>query len=461
MPMRIHTFWSARWPLLLLIVVLFCEAGWLVYIAPTDVTHYACYGVTFWLGGSGTSLLPPAWCAFLPSASLASPLHMLPLEYPPLTLVAFSLPLLAPLPYYTLSFALLMSLVVAVIYWLLAQTDFPQAAPVFLLYLLLGAVVVAQERFDLLPALCTLVCLLAATRDRWTTAYIALALGVLLKFYPIVMLPALFLAEQRAYSVQKELTALSTSWVRRTWREVQRWRWRNSLLAVVLIVLVMGAFALLNFNDAILSPLSYFLQRPPQIESLASSFIWVASHAGVSYRIDFSFGSLNLESSTVRLISPVETLLTLVGLLGVYWLQGRRSIDLAQALVALVCVLIVTGKVFSPQYLIWLFPLLAYSFASGRIGRLWMYGWAAISLLTTFIYLFYYSHLANVSTAPTIVQTLPGFFAVVALRNLLLACVVLAFFANWWHVRSGASTYKLAGSGGAQIPIHGCGNGNR
>ncbi len=474
-----------RWSLLCaLLALLFCEAAWLTFLTPGegDLVHYACYGLTFWLGSHGASLLPQAYCSFLqpnPSQPITfqPALHMLPLEYPPLTILLFSLPLLAPLPYYAFVFALLMTLSAGLVYWSLLHSEAHKAAPVFLLYLLLGTAGVFQERFDLLPAACTLLCLLAAERGRWRAAYIALAFGVLLKLYPIVMLPALFLAEQRAWlnntlqirgpiPLKKEKGA-ATLQIRgpiplkkeKGAAEVRRsrtsaapfsffrgmgplnalsWNWRNCLLCVGLILVVMGGFALINFQDAILSPLTYFLNRPPQIESLAGSLIWLGGHFGAPYSLGFTFGSLNINSSLARLISPVDTLLTGLGLLAVYWLQWRRRIDFAQALVGLVCVLIVTGKVFSPQYLIWLIPLLAYIFARGQTNRLWMLAWAAISLLTTFIYIFYYSRLPDPQTAVRIIQTLPGFFELVALRNLLLAVTVLAYICGWWGVRTGA-----------------------
>lgn len=434
-----------RWPLLLLLVaVVFCEAAWLTYLTSgeADLAHYECYGLTFWLGSHGANLLPQTYCSFLPQSSQPA-LHMLPLEYPPLTLLLFSLPLLTPLPLYTLVFALLMTSCAGLIYWLLDRSGARQAAPLFLLYLLLGAAGVFQERFDLLPAACTLLCLLFARRERWLAAYLALALGVLLKLYPLVMLPALFLAEQQArlnaaahsHSAQTQQVEQG-SLFQRAWRDIARWNWRNCLLCVALLIGVMGSFALLNFQDAILSPLTYFLNRPPQIESLLASAIWLGGHFGAPYTLNFTFGSLNIvNSDLVRLLAPVNTLLTLVGVLALYWLQWRKRIDLGQSLVGLVCVLIVTGKVFSPQYLIWLIPLLAYVAARGQTNRLWLFAWAAISLLTTFIYLFYYSRLPDPQTASSVILTLPGFFELVALRNLLLAVTVLAYLCGWWGTR--------------------------
>lgn len=422
--------------LLLLIVAVFCETVWLVALTAkeADLVHYQCYGLAFWLGshGAGASL-PPAECAFLISSTPQPAFHMLPVEYPPLTVLLFSLPLLAPLPAYALVFALLMTLVAGLIYWLLEHSDARKAAPIFLLYLLLGAAGVFQERFDLLPAACTLICVLAAERERWRAAYAALALGTLLKFYPIVMLPALFLAEQRAWWIKQGGTS-----DQREFRPagVRGWRWSNALLFVGLLVVVMGSFARLNTQEAIISPLQYLLARPTQIESLAGSVLWAGGHFGASPSIFFNFGSLNIDSELARLISPVDMLLSVTGVLCVFWLQWRRHIDFAQAAVGLLCILMTTGKVFSPQYLIWLIPLLAYVYAHGKVSRAWMIHWAVICALTTFIYIFYYSRLTDPLTDAQVVRTLGGFFELVALRNLLLLGATVAFLCGWWQTRA-------------------------
>jgi len=152
----------------------------------------------------------------------------------------------------------------------------------------------------------------------------------------------------------------------------------------------------------------------------------------IPYVLSFIFGSLNISSALIRFMSPGNTLLTVAGLLAIYWLHLRKRIDLAQSFVGLIGFLIATGKVFSPQYLIWLIPLLACIAARRQTSRLWLLAWAAISLLTTFIYLVYYSQMPNPQVALRIVQDLPGFFELVALRNLLLLATVLASICGWW-----------------------------
>src|SRR5579871_2927476 len=203
----------------LLLTFLCYEAAWQIYLAPTDVTRYQCYALTFWFGKRAITWLPAGQCAFLPGSAPQSAFHLLPLEYPPLTVLLFSLPLLAPFPYYSLAFALLMLLIVGIVHWLLNRFHSQQAAWRLLLYLGLGASVLVQVRFDLLPAAFMLLCLIAADRKRWGIAYSALAIGVLLKLYPLIALPALFIAEQRATGALASLSiagaAESQSWLLR------------------------------------------------------------------------------------------------------------------------------------------------------------------------------------------------------------------------------------------------------
>jgi len=73
----------------------------------------------------------------------------LPFEYPPLTVLVFSLPLLVPLSFYLVAFVLLMIAVTIVIYWLLQRYGPSGSALIFALYLLVGVPALALVRFDL------------------------------------------------------------------------------------------------------------------------------------------------------------------------------------------------------------------------------------------------------------------------------------------------------------------------
>jgi hypothetical protein len=412
---------------------MFCGASWQVFWSNTDPARYQCYALTFWLGSDTTALLPPNQCSFLHTAVPQAAFHMLPLEYPPLTLLPFSLPLLAPLPYYQMAFAILMALTSMLIYWTLLKCGPHNAALVFALYLLIGAVAFAPGRFDLLPAAFTLLCLIAAERGHWASAYVALAFGTLFKLYPIILLPVLFLAEQQLQGHMKMptppfslLRLPGQLWY--TLQEMKRWRWRNCGVFFTIVLGITGFFALLNFQGAVTSQVSYFAQRPIQVEASGSTLLWLAQGAGIPLQIVYTYGSLNIMSKLDGMISQISMVLLAIGYIAVLWMQWRGKLDLIQASIAVTLVFIATGKVFSPQYLIWLMPLLAYA---GAFDTFWLLTWSAISLLTTLIYGYFYTRPIN----PLLIPYTHGFVEAVTLRNVLFIFVTLAYLFNWFKIR--------------------------
>ncbi|MGH2506653.1 MAG: glycosyltransferase 87 family protein, partial [Ktedonobacteraceae bacterium] len=423
-------------PLVAAIILLFCGVSQQIFQTYSDALRYQCYARLFWHGSQGIQQLPDIQCSFLTQFNLPAggvpPFHVLPFEYPPFTLSIFSLPLILPLPYYQIVFAVLMACVALGVYWLLLRYG-PQGSSVaYALYLVLGAWATAEGRFDLVPAGLTLLAVIAAERRRWTLAYIALALGSLLKIYPILLLPALFLAEQiTAERISRPPQSLTLKTLPgEIWHALcgaRRWRWRNALLFFGLILGVSGIFAVINFQGAVISQLSYFAGRPVEIESTGSTVLWLATLIGHPANVVYTFGSVNIDSDLDDFVALAFDLLFLCGVAWTILWQWRGRFDLAQAFIALLLVFMATGKVLSPQYLIWLIPLLAYS---GAFNRLWLILWGSVCLLTTIIYPFLFSQVVDV----TQLATVPGFIEIVSLRNILLILVTLAFFFNWWSL---------------------------
>ncbi|GAC1389168.1 MAG: hypothetical protein NVS4B11_01110 [Ktedonobacteraceae bacterium] len=420
-------------PITFVVIIMFIAASWEVFIPTTDPARYQCYALTFWFGSNGAHLLPPQQCSFLSNMGIKPPFHLLPLEYPPLTLVPFSLALLAPISYYQLVFAFLMALTAVLIYWLLLRYGPRGAGLIFTLYLLGGAVATAHVRFDLLPAALTLISLIAAERRHWTSAYVALAFGVLLKIYPILLLPALFIAEQQAdkrfYIPTQSLSlAILPRYLWDTLRGIRLWRWKNCLLFFGVLGGVTAAFALLNFQGAIMNQLLYFAQRPVQIESSGSTILWFTKLFGVPLNITNEFGSINITNSFSAIVSLLSTLLLVVGFAYCLLQQWCGKMDIVQTGVALIFVFIATGKVFSPQYIIWLIPLLAYV---GAFDAFWCFFWGPAAVLTTIIFAYFYTRPVDPLTIPLT----PGFFQVIAIRNMFFVLVTLAYLFNWFNVR--------------------------
>lgn len=430
-------------PIIIVSILMFGGTSWEIFWLSTDPARYQCYALTFWLGSNATQLLPAGQCSFLHISTLAQPpFHMLPLEYPPLTLALFSLPLLVPLPYYQLIFAVLMALTAVLIYWLLLRHGPRGAALAFALYMLIGVLATAEGRFDLVPAALTLLCLIAAERKHWTSAYVALAFGFLLKIYPILLLPALFIAEQqdtqRFYIPPKSLTIKSLPgalW--RTLLNIHHWRWKNTLVFFSIILGVTAFFALFSFQGAVVSQWDYFVNRPLQVESTGSMLLWLGTTLGFPVHIEFTYGSVNMVSVLGGAVTLLFEVLFVLGYMYTLLLQWCRKLNLVQACIALLLVFIVTSKVFSPQYLIWIIPLLAYS---GAFDSLWLISWGAISLLTTIIYPYLYTRTLDPLQTPYV----PGFIQFVAARNAAFVLLTLAYLFDWFHLwRRDTNTPKI------------------
>lgn len=421
-------------PIIAVNILMFYFTSWQFLWLNTDPARYQCYALAFWLGSTGVHLLPTAQCAFLQISTIVQPpFHMLPLEYPPLALVIFSLPIFAPLSYYQLFFAVSMALVSTFTYWLLLRYGPRGSALAFTFYIFVGVLALAQERFDLVPAACTLVCLIAAERKHWTIAYIALAFGFLIKIYPILFLPALFIAEQQdrqSFYLPEQsfsLNALPGEF----WHILQssrHWHLKNTLLFIGISIGITGFFAMFNFNGAILSQLIYFTNRPLQVESIWSTFLWLGTLLNIPVRIVFSFGSVNMVSALGGIFSNFSEMLFITGYLYAIYLQWRGKLNLVQTCIVLLLIFIATGKVFSPQYLIWVIPLLAYS---GAFDSIWLVGWGSLSILTTIIYPYLYTRVLDPEKTPYV----PGFIQIVTARNTLFVLLTLAYLFNWFHIR--------------------------
>jgi hypothetical protein len=149
-------------------------------------------------------------------------------------------------------------------------------------------------------------------------------------------------------------------------------------------------------------------------------------------RVEYSYGSINIVSDKLgQGVSRAEMSFLLVGVAYILLLQWRKKLDIVQASIALILVFLATGKTFSPQYLMWLIPLLAYS---GAFNRFWIICWGIISLLTAIIYIFFYSQLPTSINAHIIILPM-GFLEIVNARNSLFVFVTLAYLFNWWQTR--------------------------
>jgi len=154
-----------------------------------------------------------------------------------------------------------------------------------------------------------------------------------------------------------------------------------------------------------------------QVESLSASILWMLSLLGkTSLTYVYTFGSLNVLSPLSSTVTSRMVTLLVVGLSYTWWLQWRGRINLAMACLLTLLIVMITGKVFSAQYLIWVIPLAAYV---GQSNRWWLLFWTLLGLLTSWIYPYIYS-----MATPDF--SIPLLYPVTAVRNMLLLGFILS-----------------------------------
>jgi hypothetical protein len=216
-----------------------------------------------------------------------------------------------------------------------------------LLPLALGSVFVS--RFDLWPAAITAVAVAAFLFGRWRIGAFVLGLAFVTKVYPGVLLPL----------------ALAAAWQARGRRE-----------AVAVAGWFAGATALVLVPFLALSPSGVWdmvvrqTTRPLQVESLASGIL-LAAHQAFDVDIEFrsGHGSQNLAGTLPDVLGSVQTLVQVLVVVALWIGFARGRLDrerLIRGSAALVCAFIAFGKVISPQFLIWLLPLVP--LVGGRRG---------------------------------------------------------------------------------------------
>jgi hypothetical protein len=152
------------------------------------------------------------------------------------------------------------------------------------------------------------------------------------------------------------------------------------------------------------------MQRPIQVESVPASVLWLASFLGFPVHPDHSFHSFNLVGGLDTALKVVSLMVLAAGCAWVYRRQASGRMSVGRAAFACVCVVIATSKVFSPQYIMWVLPLVALE--EGLDLQ-----WLAIAALTTAVFPVAYLHDNLRGPAPAAYSAL--LLALVAARNAL------------------------------------------
>jgi uncharacterized membrane protein len=255
-------------------------------------------------------------------------------EYPPGALPVFVAP--APFGDYAAAFAWVMAACGVALVCVLATARREAAFYAALAPVLAGSLILS--RFDLWPTLLatTAVVLLLHERPGWAWAFLGAAVAA--KLWPLVLVPLFLVRSRRGVG------------------------WGIAVVAVAFVPF----FALAPHG--VWASLHGQATRPLQIESLGAALVTTFG----SPHIVSGHGSQNVAGHGT--LAALTTTLQIAALLAVWVSFALRRDDFPRHVAAAATAFIVFGKVLSPQYLLWLIPLVP--LVRGRRGV------AATALLT-------------------------------------------------------------------------------
>ena len=341
------------------------------------------------------------------------------LEYPPLALLFFVLPRLASssIIIYTILYkaeVLLAILIGLFLIYLLARRLGKAPWKMMLVYTLCIIAVgpIVAEQFDIFSAILTLGSLYAYILGKNKTAWALLALGALTKIYPLFLAPVYLVIALR----NRQYRAAGS----------------GILTALLIGVIFAGPFVIVG-SDSIKSLVEYHLQRGIQLESTYSSFLLIFDKLGLTQvNTVFNFGSWNLAGGPVDALTKLSSYLLVILLLIAYWFIYRRtkpgksqSTRIGAYALLVLCIVLITSKVLSPQYLIWLIPLLPLVLQRGRY--IIMVVFILTGLATYYLFPQAYLDLMDLRTVPVVV---------LFIRNLLLVVLTVLVVVSLRRMKS-------------------------
>jgi uncharacterized membrane protein len=252
----------------------------------------------------------------------------------------------------------------------------------------IGSIMV--QRFDMVPAVITLGAVYAFSRGNYKIAWATLAIGTMTKLYPALLAPLFLIYQWRRGGLRSAIPSMATFAV------------ATLLIAAPLLALNSHGF---------ISSFTVQSQRPLQLESTYSSLLLLGNSLGLVKAQPIQGNiSFDIASTLAGPLACYSFIFMGLGLLAVYSLYYRNChklapsparvspdasalADLLNYSFAVIVVFMVTNKVFSPQYMVWLYPL--FPLVSGRFRAVIWIVFLAASCLTWYIYPLHYYDLID------------------------------------------------------------------
>jgi hypothetical protein len=229
------------------------------------------------------------------------------------------------------------------------QADRPSLTAYFVIILL--SLPIYLFRYDSFPALLSCIAVYSVRKQSFGTG-IAIVTGALAKIYPLVMAPVILLW----YTVRKD--------------------YRKAIVycgGIALMSVLTLAITLKFAGDHFMHFLEYHLYRGIHLESLAGGILLMLKTLQiVTVYSESGFGSINLISSlspvvlsSINIVAPVILILLHIFYATTFIAEKKKNGTIGENTViaatgSLVLAFIILNKVFSPQYIVWLFPFIPF-----------------------------------------------------------------------------------------------------
>ena len=336
------------------------------------------------------------------------------IEYPPLALLFLTLPRLVASSFtmYTYIFAaqiLLFDLLGLFLISSLSRRlglNLVATLAIYTLALLaIGPLLII--RYDLIPAIMVLLSIYAFSQSRYKLSWAILAIGMMTKIYPAVIAPIFLLYHFRHRQYRQIITGVGT-------------------FAITTAIIMVPC--LLLSADGFWQSFSYHAQRGLQSESTYASFLLLGHTLGLNtIGIEFSFGSNNIVSPVADTLTRFSPFIMLLSLAVVYWFFYKSyhktaatkgilapigqpdTVNIINYSLLAILAFMVTSKVLSPQFIIWLYPLVP--LIAGRWRQASWLMFLIIGIMTYYVFPQHYGEFLQIE---------PKVIDILLWRNILL-----------------------------------------
>ncbi len=339
-------------------------------------------------------------------------------EYPPFSLLFFLLPqlLTASIDNYQIVFQLQVFLFILLGLFLLYRIGKLQGRPVLGMFVVYTLAILASgpiiiQSYDIFPAILLLLSCYLFMANKHVFSWMVLAMASLTKVFPLFIAPVFLVYYLKTREYKRILSGIGVFAI--------------TSFAILIPFLAISPGSLFNLID-------YHTQRGIQIESIYSSCVLFADKIGlIEANLEFYAGSWHLTGSVAEALATASTFLMLIALLFSYWLIYNRIVpgkslvyETGTYLLLVISIVFVTSKILSPQYLIWILPLLPLLLSNTRYF-IWIFFLVAGG--ATF-YIFPLSYLDLIDLSPFVVMVL-------VLRNALLLALTALIAAELLYRR--------------------------